>query len=168
MTFLGTGQHYNREMNADERKTKDREFNDPLSEYLAWLMDSSIGIGSVSIGLDGIIGLIPGIGDVATGIVSALIIFRAWLHGVHRAAIFRMMLNVIFDTLLGSIPIVGDFFDFAFKSNIRNMQIYRESMRGTRNPNKDWAFIVGVVLVLIALMILPILGLVYIVRLMTR
>ena len=153
-------------MKTEEKKTGDREFNDRVSEYLAWLMDSSIGIGPVSIGLDGLIGLIPGVGDVATSIVGALIILRAWLHGVHRAAILRMLLNVIFDTLLGSIPVVGDFFDFAFKSNIRNMQIYRESMSGMRNPNKDWAFIVVVVLILLALMILPILGLIYLGKLL--
>ncbi len=152
-------------MNSDTNKTQNFAFNDPLSEYLAWLMDSSIQIGPVSIGLDGLIGLIPGLGDVATSIVSALIILRAMQHGVHRAAILRMLLNVGFDTLLGSVPVAGDFFDFAFKSNIRNLQIYRESMSGTRKPMKDWAFIAMVVVVLVALMILPILGLIYLVKL---
>jgi hypothetical protein len=154
-------------MNPDAKKTEESAFNDSLSEYLAWLMDSSIQIGPVSIGLDGLIGLIPGVGDFATSIVSALIILRAMQHGVHRAAILRMLLNVGFDTLLGSVPVAGDFFDFAFKSNIRNLQIYRESMSGTRKPTKDWAFIAMVIVVLVALAILPILGLIYLVKRIT-
>jgi len=154
-------------MNAGTEKTEEAAYNDRLSEYLAWLMDSSIQIGPVSFGLDGLIGLIPGLGDVATSIVSAVIILRAIQHGVHRAAIVRMLLNVGFDTLLGSIPVAGDFFDFAFKSNIRNLKIYRESMSGTRNRKKDWAFIAVVVVVLTGLAILPILVLIYLVRLVT-
>lgn len=130
-------------------------------------MDSSIQIGPISFGLDGLIGLIPGIGDVATSIVSALIILRAMQHGVHRAAIVRMLLNVGFDTLLGSVPVAGDFFDLAYKSNIRNIQIYRESMSGTRKATKDWAFIAIVVVVLVVLTVLPILGLIYLVKVIT-
>jgi hypothetical protein len=150
---------------SPELKKAERIFDDPLSENLAWLMDSSIQIGPVSFGLDGLIGLIPGIGDFATSIVSALIILRAMHHGVHRAAILRMLLNVGFDTLLGAVPVAGDIFDFAFKSNVRNLEIYRESLSGTREPMKDWAFIAVVVVVLAALAILPILGLIYLVRL---
>jgi hypothetical protein len=154
-------------MNSGAKETEKAAFNDRLSEYLAWLMDSSIQIGPVSFGLDGLIGLIPGLGDVATSIVSALIILRAIQNGVHRAAILRMLLNVGFDTLLGSVPVAGDIFDFAFKSNIRNLQIYRESMSGTRNPSKDWAFILMVVFVLVVITILPMLGLIYLVKLIT-
>ena len=85
-------------------------------------MDSSIGIGQVSIGLDGRIGLMSGFGDV---------------------------------------------FDFAFKANIRNLQIYLESLSGTRNLNRDRVFVISVVLALALLMILPIPGLIYAVRLVT-
>jgi Domain of unknown function (DUF4112) len=152
-------------MNPGSRKTQPSSFNDPLSEYLGWLMDSSIQIGPVSIGLDGLIGLIPGLGDVASGIVSGLIVLRAVHNGVHRAAILRMLLNLGFDTLLGSIPLAGDIFDFAFKANIRNLQIYRESMSGSRDHGRDWAFIAIVVAVLIALTILPVLGLIYLIHL---
>jgi hypothetical protein len=149
------------------KTTQGSGFNDSLSEYLGWLMDSSIQIGPVSIGLDGLIGLIPGLGDVASSIVSGLIVLRAVLNGVHRAAILRMLLNLGFDTLVGSIPLAGDIFDFAFKANIRNLQIYRESMNGSRDHSKDWAFIAIVVAVLLALTILPVLGLIYLVHLMT-
>ena len=159
------GQHYNHGMKSGAKETEKTAFNDRLSEYLACLMDSSIQIGPVSLGLDGLIGLIPGLGDVTTSIVSALIVLRAVQNGVHRAAIMRMLLNLGFDTLLGSIPLAGDVFDLAWKSNVRNLQIYREAMSGARNPRKDWAFIAIVVAVLLVLMILPILGLIYLVKL---
>jgi hypothetical protein len=161
------GEHYNHGMNSGEKETEKTAFNDRLSEYLAWLMDSSIQIGPVSFGLDGLIGLIPGFGDVTTGIVSALIILRAVHNGVHRAAIVRMMLNVGLDTLLGMIPLAGDIFDLTFKSNVRNLEIYREAMSGTRTPTKDWAFIVMVVLILLALMVLPILGIICLLKIIT-
>jgi hypothetical protein len=131
-------------------------------------MDSSIQIGPISIGLDGLVGMIPGFGDVATNIVSALIIIRAMQNGVHRAAILRMVLNLGIDTLLGSVPVAGDVFDFAFKANMRNVQIYRESMSGTRKPARDWVFIALVTLLLIALIVLPILGLIYLVETLLR
>jgi hypothetical protein len=154
-------------MNSGAKETEKTAFNDRLSEYLAWLMDSSIQVGPISFGLDGLIGVIPGFGDVATSIVSALIILRAIHNGVHRAAIIRMLLNVGLDTLLGMVPLVGDIFDLTFKSNVRNLEIYREAVSGTRNPTKDWAFIVLVVLILLALMVLPILGLIYLLKIIT-
>src|SRR5436190_23941384 len=108
-------------------KAGDRRFDDELSEQIAWLMDSAIQIGPVSIGLDGLIGLIPGLGDVLTNIMSAVIVMRALQNGVHRAAILRMLLNLGIDTAVGSIPVVGDIFDFAYKANMKNIRIYRES-----------------------------------------
>jgi len=153
-------------MRPEPQIKRDRAFDDPLSEYLAWLMDSSIQIGPVSIGLDGLIGLIPGLGDVVTNIASGLIVVRAIEHGVHRAAILRMLVNLGIDTLLGSIPVAGDVFDFAFKANMKNLKIYRESMTGSRKPIKDWAFIAAVIAFLVAMTILPILGLIYTIHLL--
>jgi hypothetical protein len=146
-------------------RAKDRRFDDELAEQIAWLMDSSIRIGPISIGLDGLIGLIPGLGDVVTNLMSALIIVRAMQHGVHRAAILRMLLNLGIDTAVGSVPVVGDFFDFAFKANTKNIQIYRQSLSGERKPHRDWLFIVLVVAFLIAMIVLPILGLIYLTQL---
>jgi len=124
-------------------------------------MDSSIGIGPISIGLDGLIGLIPGFGDIAGSIISALIVLRALQRGVHHAAIIRMVVNIAIDSLLGSLPIIGDAFDFAFKANIRNLEIYKQSLSGDRQPLRDWGFIILVVVILLAITVLPILGLIY-------
>lgn len=148
--------------NVSPRKPGARPFEDPLAEQLAWLMDSSIGVGRFSFGLDALVGLIPGLGDVLTTMVSVLIVGRALQAGVHRAAILRMLVNLGIDTAVGSIPIVGDFFDFAYKANIKNMQIYRESMSGTRAPLRDWGFIALVCVILFLMVLLPLLGLLYI------
>jgi len=146
-------------------RKKDRRFDDELAEQIAWLMDSSIRIGPISIGLDGLIGLIPGLGDVVTNVMSALIIVRAMQHGVHKAAILRMLLNLGIDTAVGSVPVVGDFFDFAFKANSKNIQIYRQSLSGERKPHRDWLFVTLVVAFLIAMIVLPVLGLIYLAQL---
>jgi hypothetical protein len=141
---------------------------DPLIQWLAWLMDESIQVGPWSIGIDPLIGMIPGIGDMAGAIVSTIIITRAMQSGIPKSAVIRMVINVAMDSLVGSIPFVGDLFDFAYKSNIRNFQIYRESLRGERRRIKDWFFIVFVFLILLVILILPILGLVYLTKLVAR
>ncbi len=146
--------------------TRIKTDEDPLLEWLAWLMDDSIAIGPWSIGLDGLIGLIPGLGDMIGAAVSAVMIARAMQQGVGRSAILRMAINVGVDSLAGSIPFLGDIFDFAYKSNRRNLEIFRESMRGERQPVKDWAFVVAVGFLVIAFIALPILGLVYLAKLL--
>jgi hypothetical protein len=137
---------------------------DPVLERLAWLMDQSIKVGPWSIGLDGFLGLIPGVGDITGGAVSAYIVARAMQTGIPRSAVIRMIINIAIDSLLGAIPLVGDIFDFAFKANVRNVQIYRESLKGDRRPVKEWSFIVLVMLLLTAIIALPIVSLVYLVR----
>ena len=138
---------------------------DPLLEWIAWLMDESIHIGPWKIGLDGLLGLIPGIGDMTGAGVSALIIARAMQTGISRGAVVRMVINVGIDSLLGAVPFVGDIFDFAFKANVRNLAIYREAVRDERRPVKDWAFIVAVAAILLVFLALPIIGLIYLARL---
>lgn len=137
---------------------------DPFIEWIAWLMDNSIRIGPWSTGLDALLGLIPGVGDVAGGAVSAIMIARAIQNGVPKSAVLRMVINVGVDSLVGAIPLVGDLFDFAYKSNTYNLQIYRESIRGEREPIRDWLFIVFVMLTLLIIVLIPIVGLIYLTR----
>ena len=135
-------------------------------ERLAWLMDSSIPIGRRwSIGLDGIVGLVPGVGDLAGALISALIVASATQAGLPRAAIARMMANVALDTLLGGIPVVGDLFDFAYKANTKNIKIYRAYVQGRKQTVRNWTFMFAVVLGLLALAAVPIAALVYVFRL---
>src|SRR5436309_2265011 len=142
--------------------------DDALLEWLAWLMDESIAIGPWKIGLDGLVGLIPGIGDMAGAAVSAVIILGAAQRGIARSAVVRMVINVAIDAFVGSLPLFGDIFDFAYKSNMRNIQIYREALSGDRRAIKDWAFIVLVVLVLLVIFLLPLIGLIFLGRFLAR
>jgi Domain of unknown function (DUF4112) len=139
---------------------------DPWIEKLAWLMDSSIPIGQRwSIGLDGLVGLVPGVGDVAGTLVSALIILSATRAGIPRATVARMIINVAFDTVLGAVPVLGDLFDFAYKANTKNVKLFRESLRGHRETVRDWGFILVVALALLTILAIPIAALVYLFRL---
>jgi len=147
---------------------RERQTEDPFIEWLAWLMDESIQIGPWSVGLDPLIGLIPGVGDMAGAVVSTIIIARAMKSGIPKSAVIRMVINVAVDSLGGAVPVVGDLFDFAYKSNVMNVQIYRESLRGEREPLRDWFFIVFVFLALLVILILPILGLIYLAKLIAH
>jgi hypothetical protein len=133
---------------------------------LAWLMDDSVKIGRWSVGLDGFLGLIPGFGDLTGAIVGSFIISRALQSGVSRGAVLRMVLNVGIDSLLGAIPFIGDLFDFAFKSHVRNLEIYREALRGDRMPVKDWSFVILVISIMLTLIALPLMTMVYLVKLL--
>lgn len=74
-------------------------------------------------GLDGILGLVPGVGDVATALVGAYGLVVAYKLGAPASIHARMVLNLLVDAGVGSIPIAGDLFDFAFKANIRNQRL---------------------------------------------
>lgn len=91
---------------------------------LARLMDSSIQLpGGFRIGVDGLIGLVPVVGDMAAAGASFYIVAEAARAGVPARALARMVLNVALDTVVGSIPLLGDVFDFAFKANLRNARL---------------------------------------------
>ena len=96
---------------------------------LADLMDSTFRLpGGFRFGLDGLIGLIPGVGDLAGAAVSLYIVARAHRLGVSRATLYRMLLNVGAEALIGTIPLVGDIFDFAFKANLRNLALLERKL----------------------------------------
>ena len=91
---------------------------------LAWLLDNSIPLpGGWRIGLDPIIGLVPGLGDAIGALLSAFIISEARSLGAPRSILLRMIGNVAIDTVLGAIPFAGDIFDAAFKANSRNLAL---------------------------------------------
>ena len=128
-------------------------------------MDRSIPLGGgYSIGLDPIIGLVPGIGDLIGTAVSSFIIFQAQRAGVPKATIGRMMANVAIDSAVGAIPFAGDAFDFVFKANQKNLELYREAMLGTRDTRRDLGFFILVALGMIVLFALPVLALIWLAR----
>ncbi len=96
-------------------------------DQLADLMDNKFVIPGtdIRVGLDSIIGLVPGIGDTASLAVSAYIIMKARQHGVHPWLISRMTWNVMIDFMLGLVPLAGDIFDVGWKANRRNVDLLK-------------------------------------------
>ena len=100
-------------------------------EQLARAMDSMFALPGTSfrIGLDGIIGLIPGIGDTAGAAIALYLVYAAHRLGAPKSLIARMLWNVGIDTVIGAVPVAGDLFDFAWKANRRNMDLLRRHLR---------------------------------------
>lgn len=102
-------------------------------DVLAQLMDNAFYIPMLGrrVGLDAIIGLVPGIGDAVTTVVQSYIVWEARRLGAPASLIARMIGNVALDGLVGLIPFAGDAFDAVFKANIRNMKLLREHLART-------------------------------------
>lgn len=123
---------------------------------LSWLLDDLIRIPGLGwrIGLDALVGLIPGFGDTATSLASFYILVSAVRYGVPKVTILRMAMNIGIDYLVGSVPLVGDVFDAWWKSNQMNMELL--SKRATVSASEaregelsDWLF-VGLIILLLA------------------
>src|SRR5688572_12239806 len=97
-------------------------------EWLARLMDSQFRLPGTRIrfGLDALIGLIPGAGDLGSFFVSAVMLSTLAKNGASGYVLAKMTVNIVVDALIGSIPIIGDLFDVAFKANERNLKLMRE------------------------------------------
>jgi Domain of unknown function (DUF4112) len=99
-------------------------------EALARLMDGAFVIpgSDIRFGLDGVVGLIPGIGDVLGGLVSSYLIWEARQLKVPRWLMARMVTNVFVDTVIGAVPVLGDIFDVMFRANLKNMTLLRRHL----------------------------------------
>ena len=99
-------------------------------KYLATLLDDRFRLPGTDLrfGLDGLIGLVPGIGDTITSGLGLLIVSEAWRLGCRKRTLARMMGNLGVDWLTGLVPLVGDLFDFGFKSNRRNVALVIEEI----------------------------------------
>jgi hypothetical protein len=108
----------------------DKQRNATLQQVngLAWLLDNSIRIPILNyrIGLDAIVGLIPGFGDIAGSLLSSFIVLQAIRLGVPLGTLVRMVLNIAIEASIGVIPVVGDLFDATFKANARNVGLLNQ------------------------------------------
>ena len=86
-------------------------------------LDRQFSVFGVQFGLDGIVGLVPVVGDVFTGVMGLYLILEARRLGAKRWTVARMLVNWALDFGLGAIPVLGDFFDIAFKSNTKNLRL---------------------------------------------
>jgi hypothetical protein len=125
-------------------------------DTLAFYLDDLIRIPVVGwrFGLDAIIGLIPSVGDTITSFASFYILLAGVRYGVPKITLLRMALNIAIDYLLGSIPFVGDAFDFFWKSNDMNINLIRERATGkNKGTTSDYVFIIVLIGLLIAILI---------------
>jgi hypothetical protein len=82
--------------------------------------------------LDAVVGLAPGIGDLATGAISGYVIYRAARLGASPLVLGRMAGNIALDTVVGSVPLLGSVFDVFFKANVRNVRLLRRHLQRRR------------------------------------
>jgi hypothetical protein len=105
-------------------------------------------------GLDGLIGLIPNVGDTLTSFASFYILIAGVRYGVPKITLLRMAFNIGIDYLVGSIPFLGDAFDFFWKSNKRNVDLIRERATGKdKGATGDYIFVFAIIGILIAILV---------------
>ncbi|SRR5881394_637770 len=123
---------------------------------LARALDSAVGVPGtpIRIGLDAVLGLIPGAGDIAGGVLSGYIVLTAVRAGAPSPVIWRMLANIGVDTLVGSVPVIGDVFDVAYKSNIKNVELLErysaQPAAVTRRSEGMFALVIAALIIMIS------------------
>ena len=122
---------------------------------LSRLADEAIRVPIIGtrIGLDPLMGLIPGVGDLAGGLLSAYGLLVGWRAGAPGSVLTRMLLNIGIDTLIGEIPVLGDLFDFGYKSNTKNYRLLEQYLeRPTSTKRESRLLLIGLLLALLVLL----------------
>ncbi|HEU4871143.1 MAG TPA: DUF4112 domain-containing protein [Pyrinomonadaceae bacterium] len=129
-------------------------------ERLGWLMDDVFRVPVLGwrFGLDALLGLIPGLGDTSTSLVSFYILAAAVRYRVPKITLLRMGLNIAFDYVIGSLPVIGDVADAWWKSNRMNLELLRKratvsAAEARSGRASDWLFVGGIIAVLVVLAI---------------
>ena len=128
---------------------------EPIFRWLALIMDNLLRLPGTQFrfGLDPLIGLIPGIGDTSSAVISAMALIAAARRGLPRILLARMALNILINEAVGIIPVVGDAFSFWFKSNARNSELLKKfSTAPRRSTASDWAFVIFVLAALVVIL----------------
>ncbi len=127
-----------------------------IAQAIAQLLDASLTIPgtTIKIGLDPLIGLLPGIGDFISNAIGSSLLVLATKVGVPRIVILRMSLNIGINMLFGAIPGIGDLFSIWFKSNLKNAQLLQRYCQSTSQVPTllDWVYVGGIVLSLLLLL----------------
>ncbi|BAS56269.1 MULTISPECIES: DUF4112 domain-containing protein [Leptolyngbya] len=137
-------------------QTQHRESTIARLRSLTHLLDNALPIPGTKyrVGIDPLIGLLPGGGDVAMSLVSVYIVVEAARLGIPRASLARMMWNLILDALLGIIPMAGDFVDLAWKANSKNLALIEAHLAQSRQQEKaDYLFVALLVVVFLSIVL---------------
>jgi hypothetical protein len=138
-----------------------RHASDPVREVetLAWLLDNSIPIPGTGrrVGIDGLIGFVPVVGDMASAGMGLFVVWRGSRLGLPRVVVARMLANSAIDLAVGAIPVVGDAFDLWFKANTRNLRLMHRYLAEPDAPTRpQWiavAALVGLVVLVLAVLV---------------
>lgn len=125
----------------------------------AYLMDEAVAIPGTRrrVGVDAAVGLIPGVGAVVGGVLSAWIVIGALRHRVPALTIARMLFNIVLDVTIGAIPFLGDVFDWLWEENVMNLRLllkHRDRSRPPRSPGQ----IIGSATLILAIILLFAIG----------
>lgn len=126
--------------------------------HAARLLDSAYQVPGTSyrFGLDPIVGLVPGLGDLISPLFTIALLWQSRDLRLPRIVQLRMLFNVAIDTVIGIVPVAGDLFDFAWKANDMNMALLeRHAYEERPAAAGDWAFVVGLTLLLLVVAVLP-------------
>lgn len=130
-------------------------------ESISRLMDSQFRVPGTTwrFGLDPIMGLVPIVGGIPSLAVSGVLILTMMRHGASGNVVVRMVLNVLLDTIIGAIPILGNIFDFAYKANDKNVRLLRRHYAEGRYQGSGKGLLAGALLGLLVIFGLLIWGL---------
>jgi len=142
------------------REVAKRELAPPWLRALVRFMDDAIAIPGTRwrIGWDAILGLLaPWVGDGISALSHVALIWSAFRAGLPRVVFARMLLNVALDALFGSVPVIGDIFDAAFKANRKNLELLERVERTPQRPATlgDYAMVAGAILAVLLLLMIP-------------
>ncbi|MEG4344196.1 DUF4112 domain-containing protein [Microcoleus sp. A003_D6] len=116
---------------------------------ISHLLDNAIPIPGTKyrIGLDPILGLIPGGGDLVSSIFAGYVVFKSAQMGVPQETLVKMAANIVFDTVAGTVPVAGDLLDVAWKANVKNIELLDAHLGSPEQGKKaDWLFVAALLL----------------------
>jgi uncharacterized protein DUF4112 len=137
---------------------------DEFARLLAFILDDLIPIPGTKyrVGLDPLIGLIPGLGDTSTAAFSSLILVNALRAGVPRVVLVRMAFNILINSVIGAFPGIGDLFSAWFKSNQQNYRLLKRHSAGTHvSTISDWIFLIVLLVIVLTVALLMALAIGY-------
>ncbi|PRD54765.1 DUF4112 domain-containing protein [Sphingobacterium gobiense] len=122
-------------------------------EQVSTLLDSKFKVGGFRFGLDPLLNFFPILGPITTFATSVLLVLVMFRNGVSSKAAVKMLLNTIFDAIIGSIPVLGNIFDFFFKANKRNVKILKEHYHDGKHEGSAKGILTVLFIVLLTLCI---------------
>jgi uncharacterized protein DUF4112 len=140
-----------------------------FARLLAELLDRRFTIPGtdIRIGLDPLIGLIPGVGDAAANLMGFFIVVVGAQMGLPRIALVRMAVNIALNAVIGSIPVLGDLFSIWFKSNVRNIRLLERHASAERvSTVADWSVVLGLLMAIVLLFLAALAAIVWLATLL--